>query len=61
MEEILDKQGLAEYLKVELRTINYLLYSKQLPCFKCGREYRFVRKEVDKWIMQRSRRIEQIY
>ncbi|MFC1496696.1 helix-turn-helix domain-containing protein [Candidatus Margulisiibacteriota bacterium] len=51
MEDIvLNKQELADFLKVELKTINYYLYSKQIPRFKCGREYRFLKSEIMKWI-----------
>ena len=51
MEEIiLNKQELADFLKVELRTVNYYLYSKQIPRFKCGREYRFLKSEIMKWV-----------
>ncbi|KAF0134054.1 MAG: hypothetical protein FD145_908 [Candidatus Saganbacteria bacterium] len=53
MEEILTKQELAEFLRVELKTVNYLVYSKQIPRFKCGREYRFLRSEIMRWIMGR--------
>jgi len=52
-EIILDKQSLAEFLKVQLKTINYLVYSKQIPRFKCGREYRFLQSEIMRWIKGR--------
>ena len=47
---IFNKQELADFLKVELKTINYYLYSKQIPRFKCGREYRFLKSEIMKWV-----------
>ena len=50
---ILNKQELADFLKVELNTVNYYLYSKQIPRFKCGREYRFLRSEIIKWISKK--------
>jgi excisionase family DNA binding protein len=53
MDEILDKEGLAQFLRVEMKTIRYLLYSKQLPCFRVGREYRFLRSEIMRWIKAR--------
>lgn len=52
--EILSKEELAQYLKVELKTVNYLLYQKYLPKIKIGRGYRFVKEDVDTWIQQRK-------
>ena len=52
-DEVMSKQQLADFLKVELKTINYLLYSKQIPCFKVGRGYRFLKSEIMKWIKSR--------
>jgi excisionase family DNA binding protein len=53
-EEVLNKAGLAALLKVELKTINYLVYTKQIPRFKCGREYRFLRSEILRWIRRKT-------
>lgn len=54
-EEILDKEALAKLLKVEMKTVNHLLYSKQLPRFRCGREYRFVKSQILAWVVLKSR------
>ena len=54
-EEILDKEELARFLKVEMKTVNHLLYSGQLPCFKCGRGYRFIKSQIEEWVVVRSR------
>ena len=48
--QILNKNELANYLKVNDKTIKYLLYSKQLPKIKIGREYRFLKEDIDNWI-----------
>lgn len=48
--EIFNKTELAHYLKVNLNTICYLLYSKQLPKVRIGREYRFVKDDIDHWL-----------
>lgn len=55
MEEIFDKEGLAALLKVEPKTVNYLVYTGQVPRFKCGREYRFLKSEILKWIHRRMK------
>jgi len=47
---ILNKDDLADYLKVSLKTVCYLLYSKQLPKIKIGREYRFLKDDIDHWL-----------
>ena len=50
--EILNKSDLAEYLKVPVKTVYYLLYSKQLPKIKIGKEYRFLKSDIDTWIQK---------
>ncbi|MFH1386060.1 MAG: helix-turn-helix domain-containing protein [bacterium] len=52
-EKILNKEELADFLRVPLKTVNYLLYSKQVPRFRCGREYRFLMSEIMRWIRGR--------
>ena len=52
--EILNKNELAAYLKVGIQTISYLLYSKQLPKIKIGKEYRFLKSDIDNWIKEQS-------
>lgn len=54
--EILTKTDLADFLRCEIRTVNHLLYSKQLPRFKVGREYRFLKSEIIKWISSNMER-----
>lgn len=50
--EILNKDDVASYLKVSVQTVCYLLYSKQLPKIKVGREYRFLKSDIDCWIQK---------
>ena len=50
--DILTKQDLVHYLKVSIKTVMYLLYSKQLPKIKVGREYRFLKSDIDDWIQK---------
>ena len=49
MEEIFDRKLLAGYLKVELKTVEYLADLKRLPHFKVGRHIRFRRSAIEEW------------
>ena len=55
MEEVFDYKQLAEYLKVEEKTIRYLQDVKRLPYFRVGREVRFIRSEIEKWAKQSTK------
>eukprot|EP01047_Picozoa_sp_COSAG01_P000050 COSAG01_NODE_1_length_100484_cov_170.446142_50_plen_66_part_00 len=55
--DILTKQDLAHYLKVSIQTVTYLLYSKQLPKIKVGREYRFLKSDIDDWIQKQRQSV----
>jgi predicted DNA-binding transcriptional regulator AlpA len=47
-DQILDKKGLSEYLKVDVSWIDKNLYT--LPHFKAGKYVRFKQSNIDKWI-----------
>ena len=42
-------EEIAEFLQVNKRTINRLI-EKGFPAFKVGKQWRFVKEEVQKWI-----------
>lgn len=48
-EEIFDKKGLAGFLKVEAKTVEYLANMKRLPYLKVGRHIRFRRSAIEEW------------
>ncbi len=48
--DILTLQEVAEYLKVDQRTVHRMLKSKQLPAFKVRNQWRFKKEAIDKWI-----------
>ena len=48
-EEIFDRESLAGFLKVEVKTVEYLANLKRLPYFKVGREVRFRRSAIEEW------------
>jgi excisionase family DNA binding protein len=49
MSPILTVHNVAEYLRVHPSTIYRLLKNKQLPGFRVGSDWRFDRKEIDRW------------
>lgn len=52
--ELLNKDQLAEFLNVELKTVKYLLYFNKIPKVKVGKEYRFIKEEIEKWLQVKS-------
>ncbi len=48
--DILTLQEVAEYLKVDERTVYRMVKSKQLPAFKVRNQWRFKKEAIDKWI-----------
>ena len=51
--EILNKDDVATYLKVSIKTVRYLLYSKQLPKIKVSKEYRSLKSDIDSWTQKK--------
>lgn len=43
------------YLKITQRTLYRYLRSRQIPAFKLGKEWRFVRSDLEQWIRERTR------
>jgi len=52
--EILTKPELAQYLKCDVNTIGNLVTTRQVPCFKLGKEYRFRFKEIAEWLSKKE-------
>lgn len=46
--------GVADYLKVTVRTIYRLAAAKKIPAFKVGGRWRFSRTDIDAWIKEQS-------
>ena len=53
-DEILTIKEVADYLKVNERTIYRLAASKRIPAFKVGNAWRFRLSEIDAWISDQS-------
>jgi len=49
-EEILTLQEVANYLKVDEKTVYRMVKSRQLPAFKVRNQWRFKKDAIDKWI-----------
>ena len=49
-EEILTLQEVANYLKVNEKTVYRMVKSRQLPAFKVRNQWRFKKNAIDKWI-----------
>jgi excisionase family DNA binding protein len=52
--DILTVKEVADYLKVNERTIYRLATNGELPAFRVGASWRFRLNEIDKWISTQS-------
>jgi excisionase family DNA binding protein len=52
-EELLTAKEASAYLKVVPRTLYRHIRKHQIPALKLGREWRFIKSELDKWLMRR--------
>jgi excisionase family DNA binding protein len=53
--EIMTAEETCRYLKITPRTLYRYLRSRQIPAFKLGKEWRFVRSDLEQWIRDRMR------
>lgn len=53
--ELMTATETCRYLKITQRTLYRYLRSRQIPAFKLGKEWRFVRSDLEQWIRQRTR------
>lgn len=51
--EIMTAEETCRYLKITPRTLYRYLRSRQIPAFKLGKEWRFVRSDLEQWIRDR--------
>ena len=52
--EILTIKQVADYLKVNARTIYKLACEEKIPAFKVGGSWRFQHNAIERWIEQQS-------
>lgn len=53
-DSILTVQDVADYLRVNQRTVYRLVVDGKLPGFKVGSAWRFKRDDIEAWIQARS-------
>ncbi|WP_432807223.1 helix-turn-helix domain-containing protein [Providencia alcalifaciens] len=51
-DEILTLKQVADYLKVNEKTVYRLIASKKIPCFKVGHSWRFKKEDLELWIQE---------
>ena len=56
MNDIFSLNELAEYLRVSKSTIYQLSEAGKIPSFKVGKQLRFRKKAIDKWIAKEENR-----
>lgn len=52
--ELLTVAETCRYLKVSPRTLYRYIQDRRLPGFKLGKEWRFVRTDLEHWLRERS-------
>lgn len=52
-EEILTVKDVANFLKVDEKTIYRLIQDKEIPCFKVRGQWRFKKSTIVEWINQK--------
>ncbi len=52
--ELLTVAETCRYLKITPRTLYRYIRNHRLPAFKLGKEWRFVRTDLEQWIRQRA-------
>lgn len=53
-DQILTVKEVAEYLKVNERTVYRMATAGKLPAFKVGGSWRFKQAEIERWIKEQS-------
>jgi excisionase family DNA binding protein len=53
MEAFLTTEEVLSYLKITPRTIYRLIRSGELPAVRIGRQWRFRREDLDRWLERR--------
>lgn len=54
-DDVLTVKNVAEYLKLTERTVYRLVQEGELPGFKVGNSWRFLRRDLQRWIAQQTR------
>jgi excisionase family DNA binding protein len=54
-DEVLTTAETCRYLKVAPRTLYRYIKQKRVPAFKLGKDWRFVKSELELWVRKQSR------
>jgi excisionase family DNA binding protein len=54
--EVMTYKTLGAYLKVAEGTLRHYVMRKEIPFAKIGAHVRFIKTEIDKWLLERNRR-----
>lgn len=52
--DLMTVEETCRYLKITRRTLYRYLQNHRLPAFKLGKEWRFVRSDLEQWIRHRT-------
>ena len=52
MRNVMDVQGVSEYLGLGITKVYQLIEKKEIPASKIGKQYRFLRPAIDAWLMR---------
>jgi excisionase family DNA binding protein len=55
-DEVMDYKGLAAYLKVSPGTLRHYVMKKRVPFTKVGVHVRFLKPEIDLWLLEETNR-----
>jgi excisionase family DNA binding protein len=55
-DEVMDYGALAAYLKMAEGTLRHYVMREEIPFAKIGAHVRFLKTEIDRWLLERNRR-----
>lgn len=56
-DELLTAAETCRYLKIAQRTLYRYIQDRSMPAFKLGKEWRFVRSDLEQWLRRRGAKI----
>lgn len=59
-DEVLTSKEASKYLKIAPRTLYRHIRAHNIPAFKLGREWRFVKSELDKWLIKQVNELSKV-
>lgn len=56
MEKLMTIKEVAKYLRLSVHTLYKMAEQKRIPALKAGKQWRFKKEEIDKWLKNSSGR-----